>query len=259
MAEPDVFEGAIRIAQAEYPTLDPGQCRAAVDALAAEARPRLEGRGRGALDALNDHFFGRWGFHGNRDDYYDPRNSYVNDVLSRRTGIPISLAAVYAEIGRLLGMSVRGVAFPGHFLAKWQGARASAIVDCFSGRVLSRDDCRELLETVAPSAPPERLDDYLLTTPPGRILSRMLGNLRQIHGRAGDHDRVLRWITLDLTFNPADPEPHRDRAFLHVRREAYAAALDDLEAYLRLAPRAPDVDDLRLTAAALRRKLAEQN
>jgi regulator of sirC expression with transglutaminase-like and TPR domain len=259
MASLDVFEGALRIARTEYPSLDPAGCRAAVEALAAEARPRLQDGGRGDLDRLNELFFGRWGFHGNRDAYYDARNSYVNDVLIRRTGIPISLAAVYAEIARRLDLSVRGIAFPGHFLAKWHGGRSTAIVDCFNGRVLSREDCRELLATVAPGAPAERLDDFLETTPPRRILSRMLGNLRQIHGREGDHVRVLRWITLDLEFNPDDAEGYRDRSLVQARLEAFGPALDDLEAYLRLAPGAPDVEDLRRQAAQFRRRLAEQN
>ena len=259
MAGLDVFEGAIRIARAEYPDLDPGEVREAVAILAADARREVEGRGRAALERFHELFFGRWGFHGNRDAYYDPRNSYINDVLSRRTGIPISLAAVYAEVARRLGLAVRGVAFPGHFLARWSAGGSTAIVDCFNGRLLSVDDCRELLETVAPSAPPERLETYLAATPPGRILSRMLGNLRQIHARDGDHARVLRWISLELEFNPEDSEAYRDRAVVQARLHAFGAALDDLERYLRLSPDAPDAEDVRAQASQIRRRLAELN
>lgn len=255
----DVFEGAIRIARAEYPQLDPAEVRKAVAGLAAEARPEVDGRGRGALERFHALFFGRWGFHGNREAYYDPRNSFVNDVLERRTGIPISLAAVYAEIARRLGLAVRGVAFPGHFLARWSSGRSTAIIDCFNGRLLSIEDCRELLESVAPAEPPERLAAYLAATPPRRILSRMLGNLRQIHGRDGDHDRVLRWIGLEIEFNPDDAAAYRDRAVVHARRHAFGAALDDLERYLRLAPGAPDAEDVRRQASEIRRRLAEMN
>ncbi len=255
----DVFEGAIRIARAEYPRLDPAEVREAVAVLAAEARGAVDGRGRSALERFHELFFGRWGFHGNREAYYDPRNSFVNDVLDRRTGIPISLATVYAEIARRLGLAVRGVAFPGHFLARWNSGRSTAIIDCFNGRLLSVDDCRGLLKAVAPAEPPERLASYLAATTPGRILSRMLGNLRQIHGRDGDHARVLRWIDLEIEFNPVDAEAYRDRAVVHARRHAFGAALDDLERYLRLSPGAPDAEDVRRQVLQIRRRLAEMN
>jgi regulator of sirC expression with transglutaminase-like and TPR domain len=259
MASLDVFEGALRIARAEYPALDVGACKAAVDTLAAEAQRRASGRGRRALEAFHELFFGRWGFTGNRDAYYDPRNSFVNDVLDRRTGIPISLAAVYGAIAGRLGIPIRGVAFPGHFLAKWTSGRSTAIIDCFHGRMLSREDCAELLREVAPAAPADRLDSYLEVTPPGRVLSRMLGNLRQIHGRLGDFRRVARWITLDLEFNPAEAELYRDRGLTWAKIEAYGPALEDLERYLAMSPGAPDAESVRRQAAPLRARLAQLN
>ena len=259
MARLDVFEGALRIARAEYPALDVDGCKAAIERLAAEARRDIPGRGRAALEAFHRLFFDRWGFSGNRDDYYDPRNSYVNDVLDRRTGIPISLAAIYAAIAGRLGLAIRGVAFPGHFLAKWTSGRSSVIIDCFNGRMLTRDECGELLATVAPAAPAGRLDTFLEATPPGRVLSRMLGNLRQIHGRLGDYGRVVRWISLDLEFNPKDVELYRDRGLALSRMEEYGRALEDLERYLELAPRAPDAEAVRRHAAPLRAQLARLN
>lgn len=259
MAALDVFEGALRIARAEYPALDVAACKAAVERLAGEARLTVAGRGRRALETFHELFFGRWGFSGNREAYYDPRNSFVNDVLERRTGIPISLAAVYGAIAGRLGIPIRGVAFPGHFLAKWTSGRASAIIDCFNGRMLSRDDCAELLTTVAPSAPAEGLDAYLETTPPRRVLSRMLGNLRQIHARQGDYERVARWITLDLEFNPGDAELYRDRGLAWARTESWGRALEDLERYLERSPDAPDAEAVRRQAAPLRARLAQLN
>ncbi|HYF00497.1 MAG TPA: transglutaminase-like domain-containing protein, partial [Planctomycetota bacterium] len=130
----EVFEGAMRIAREEYPALDPEAYRLRLDALAGEGR--VEGRGRAAVAALNDLVFGRLGFRGNREDYYDPRNSYLNDVIDRRLGIPITLSAVYAEIGRRVGLEVEGIGFPGHFLARVTLERGHAVVDCFAGRTL---------------------------------------------------------------------------------------------------------------------------
>jgi len=259
MARLDVFEGALRIARVEYPALDVGRCKATIETLAAEARRDIPGRGRAALEAFHRLFFGRWGFSGNRDDYYDPRNSYVNDVLDRRTGIPISLAAIYAAVAGRLGISIRGVAFPGHFLAKWTSGRSCAIIDCFNGRMLTRGECAELLTTVAPAAPADRLDTYLETTPASRVLSRMLGNLRQIHARLGDYGRVVRWISLDLEFNPKDVELYRDRGLALSRLEEYGRALEDLERYLALAPKAADAEAVRRQAAPLRAQLARLN
>ncbi|HEX7900274.1 MAG TPA: tetratricopeptide repeat protein [Planctomycetota bacterium] len=256
MARLDVFEGALRIARAEYPALDVGTCKAAIDTLAAEARRDIPGRGRAALETFHGLFFGRWGFSGNRDDYYDPRNSFVNDVLDRRVGIPISLAAIYAAIAGRLGIAVRGVAFPGHFLAKWG---SSTLIDCFNGRMLTRDDCAELLATVAPGAPPDRLDAYLETAPASQVLSRMLGNLRQIHGRLGDYARVVRWISLDLEFNPKDVELYRDRGLAFTRMEEFGRALEDLERYLAMSPAAPDAEMVRRHAATAAARLAQLN
>lgn len=254
-----VLDGALRIARAEYPALDVAACEATIDTLASDARREVSGRGRRALAAYHEIFFGRWGFAGNREAYYDPRNSFVNDVLERRVGIPISLAAVYAAIAGRLDIPVRGVAFPGHFLAKWTSGGSTLIIDCFNGRILTRDECAELLSEVAPSAPPEGLDRYLETTPPRRVLSRMLGNLRQIHGRLGDYGRVARWITLDLEFNPTDVELYRDRGLAWARMESFGRALEDLERYLALAPDAPDAETVRRQAAPLRARLAQWN
>ena len=259
MARLDVFEGALRIARAEYPALDVAACKARIETFAAEARRDIPGRGRRALGAFHEIFFGRWGFTGNRDDYYDPRNSFINDVLDRRTGIPISLAAIYSAIAGRLGIPIQGVAFPGHFLAKWTSGRSSAIIDCFNGRMLTRGDCAELLTTVAPAAPADRLDAYLETTPASQVLSRMLGNLRQIHGRLGDYGRVVRWISLDLEFNPKDVELYRDRGMALARMEAFGRALEDLESYLARSPGAPDAEAVRRHAAPLRARLAQLN
>jgi regulator of sirC expression with transglutaminase-like and TPR domain len=256
----DLFEGALRIARAEYPALDVKACEKAVDTLARDALRRgVKGRGRATLEAYHKLFVDEWGFRGNREDYYDPRNSYINDVLRRRVGIPISLATVYELVGSRLGLKIHGVAFPGHFLARWSFGSSWVWVDCFNGRLLDRKECLDLLRNVAPSARPTSLEEFLAITPNPRILSRMLGNLRQIHARLGDYERVIRWISLDLEFNPEDVELYRDRGLAWTKLEAPGRALDDLERYLTLAPASPDAELVRRRAAELRMLLAGMN
>lgn len=253
----DVFDGAMRIAREEYPGLDPETYRSRLDALAREGR--VEGRGRAAVDALNELVFGRLGFRGNRDDYYDPRNSYLNDVIDRRLGIPITLATVYAEIGRRVGLEVAGVGFPGHFLARVKLARGHAVVDCFSGRTLSREDCAELLASAAPDAPAERLDDFLEPAAPAEILRRMLANLQRIHAERGEFLRAARWIELALEWGSGRPEDYRERGLLLARAERFGPAIDDLERYLRAAPHAADASAVGAQLRILRKLLSQLN
>src|SRR5579862_4226172 len=117
MTEPDLLEGALEIARVEYPKLNLGRCRGQVEEFALEAVGRMKSGGRRAVERYNAYFFDELGFHGNAENYYDPRNSYLNDVIERRTGIPITLATLYCEIGRRAGLRAHGVGFPGHFLA----------------------------------------------------------------------------------------------------------------------------------------------
>src|SRR5262245_1307342 len=116
MEQTDVFEGALRIAREEYPGLDAELYRARVEAFAETARSRVAARGRRGVGQVNEVFFGDLGFRGNSDDYYDPRNSYLTEVIDRRTGIPITLSTVYCEVARRIGLAAHGVGFPGHFL-----------------------------------------------------------------------------------------------------------------------------------------------
>lgn len=249
----NVFDGALRIAREEYPALDADDCRRRLDDLAADGRRGL------SVDALNDLVFGRHGFRGNREDYYDPRNSYLNDVLDRRLGIPITLATVYAEIGRRLGLAVDGVGFPGHFLARVSLDRGHAIVDCFDGRTLTREDCATLLQAVAPGAPPERLDDFLEPAEPRDVLRRMTANLQRIYAERGDFARAARWIGVALEIAPGRAEDYRERGLLLARADRPGAAIEDLERYLRLAPHAPDASALRARLANLRKLLSQLN
>ncbi|HLF93157.1 MAG TPA: tetratricopeptide repeat protein [Planctomycetota bacterium] len=257
MAEPDVFDGAMRIARVEYPALDADRTRAAIDELARRAAEKVEGQGRRAVLRLNAFFFDELGFHGNADDYYDPRNSYLNDVIDRRTGIPITLSTVYCEIARRVGLPAYGVGFPGHFLVKCPTGRSEILLDCFSGRVLTRDDCRELLDSMQTGA--ALSEEMFAIASPRDILSRMLNNLRRIHEERGDLARTIRWVELDMELRPGDPDNYRERGILLAQTEDFGKALADFERYARLAPDAPDLPKVREQIKLLGKLLSHLN
>jgi regulator of sirC expression with transglutaminase-like and TPR domain len=258
VAEPDVFEGAMRIARVEYPAVNVRLYRQRLDDLAAKAAKTVSGKGRRAFAHLNSFFFDGEGFHGNAEEYYDPRNSYLNDVIDRRTGIPITLSTVYCEIARRLGIPAFGVGFPGHFLVKCILGRSEAILDCFTGRILTRDDCSDLLESMQMGT--LRLTDQMFAiATPSSILSRMLNNLRRIHAGRGEFPRAIQWTQLEMELRPGDPAPFRERGMLYVQTEEFGKAMVDLERYLRLFPKAPDQEQVREQMRLLGKLLSHLN
>lgn len=256
---PDVLDGAFRIARVEYPDLDEAIYRDWIEAFGRQARARAGGRGRRALARLNEYFFGELGFRGNEEDYYDPRNSYLNEVIDRRVGIPITLSILYCEVARRAGLSAYGVGFPGHFLVKCLFRDGEAILDCFRGRILTQEDCQELLESLEGSVRVPFSEELLAIASPREILLRMLNNLRRIHLERGDYERALRWVDLESEFNPQAADPFRERGFIYARLERYGKALENLEEYLRRAPKAQDAEPLRGQVELLRRLLSSLN
>lgn len=252
-----LFEAAVSIAQDEYPQLDPLAVLAEVDTLAERLRRRLpaDAPPLQRLRLLNRYFFHELGFAGNLNDYYDARNSYVNDVLARRRGIPITLAVLYVELATQVGLVARGVSFPGHFLVKLRLPRGEVIIDPFSGRSLSRE---ELDERLAPYRRQHGLvgDDevplglFLQAAPPREVVARMLRNLKEIHRTAEDWPRLLAVQQRLVVLLPQAWEERRDRALVLAELGRHADAADDLEVYLRQRARADD-------AAALRERLLE--
>jgi regulator of sirC expression with transglutaminase-like and TPR domain len=258
--ELDWLEGALLIARDEYPGLDVDAELGRLDALAGPLG-RLDGlTAAEQLRALREHLVGREGFGGNVDDYYDPRNSFINDVLSRRTGIPITLALVWVETGRRAGARLSGVAFPGHFLARLEDPTGGEglIVDVFSdGRVLGDHDIAGMLEQLSPGL---RLDPEALMPAPARdVLVRMLMNLRAIHARRGDFPRLLVVLSRLLELHPEIEDHWRDRGYLSARMGAFGAAASDFEQYLRLSPSAGDVAEVRRALDYVRGRPARAN
>lgn len=243
-----VVEGALLIAREEYPDLDLTAYGKKFEELARRAGRKPD------LGRLNEYFFEKLGFRGNREDYYDPRNSYLNQVLDRRTGIPIALSAVYVEIARRIGLPAHGVAFPGHYLVRCE----DALVDCFNGITLDSEGCQELLDSMYGGS--VKLSSGMLRPSTGReTLRRMLNNLRGIYMTRQVYRRALRFAEMSLALSPESAEALRDRGLIHIQMEDFGKALADLERYLREAPDAPDAGKVREHVTLTRRLLSHLN
>jgi len=252
----DLAQVALLIARDEYPDLEVGDYLGRLETMAAELRARLRGgEGPTSLIAhLNRYLFDDLGFRGNVEEYDDPRNSYLNDVLDRRVGIPISLSAVYMEVGRRAGIPLAGVSFPGHFLVRYAGTEIpdEILIDPFHrGLLLTPEECRQRLEERYSGR--IRFRPELLRRARNReILERMLNNLRHVFDTRRDYSRALRVQNRLLCLHPSSPGHLRDRGTLHYRLALFGQALTDFEACLRLAPGAADADAVREQLGRLR-------
>jgi regulator of sirC expression with transglutaminase-like and TPR domain len=250
----DLARAALAIAREEYPQLDEARYLRALDefghqvlrALPAGASPE---RRVGRLNAV---LFHELGFAGNQADYYDPRNSFLNEVIERRSGIPISLSLVYLEVGRRCGLRVEGVAFPGHFLCKVSLDEGELIVDAFNrGQLLGLEELKRRFASAAGDA--ARFNVRLLrAATPKEILSRMLQNLRSIYLDRDDLPRALSAVDRQLLLQPDDVRVLRDRARLCEQLGGAGAAAADLETVLHLDPKASDAAALRARVDRLR-------
>lgn len=234
----DLCEAALWIAAEEYPDLDVPAYLAELDGFARSAQERL-GPSSSPFDrvaAMNRVLFDEEGFAGNRDDYYDPRNSYLNEVIDRRMGIPITLSLVYIGVAHRLGLDAAGVSFPGHFLARVE-TPATLIVDPFIGAVIDTRDCQRRLD--AANGPGElfRPAVHLKAARPREILVRLLSNLKQVFLAMPDLERAVACIDRILIATPDAHTELRDRGLVYEQLGYYAAAASDLERFLEIAPR----------------------
>jgi len=245
----DLAELALHLAADEYPGLDVPAYLARLDAYAAAVAPRLTGPLAGRVAALTGYLFGEEGFRGNADDYYDPRNSYFNDVLDRKLGLPITLSVLAAAVGARCGLAVAGVGLPGHFVAKAVDAGGEVVFDPFhGGRVLDRAGCEALVEGVT-GREFTATADALAATPPGLVAFRMLSNLKAVYLRRPDFPRAARVMERMVQLAPGDPTQRRDLGVALVRAGKPGRALNHLRAYLEVTP-APE--DAGAVAAFLR-------
>lgn len=243
--EPDLASAALFIAKLEYPNLDTSRYLAKLDEMGATAAKRITAFGEtvdpmSRITEISSYLFKQEGFTGNQNNYDDLRNSFLNEVLDRRTGIPISLSIVYIEVARRAGVEVHGINFPGHFLLKVPmppeavlSHDTEVIIDPFhGGGVLSESDCRDLLQKHAGDE--AAFDRHLLSrASKPEILVRMLVNLKRLYVNMKSFPQAHTITELLLGLDPSAITELRDRGLLAYHLNRYAAALRDLEAYLR--------------------------
>lgn len=241
----DLAELSLQLAREEYPTLDVEAYLSELDGMAHEARANLRGSLTQRVKGLCRYLFHDMGFRGNQQDYYDARNSYFNDVLDRRTGIPITLSAVAITVGRRAGLEVSGVGLPGHFVAKASAEGKDVLFDPFhGGRLLSPEKCRQLVEQVT-GLPFEVNEEALRAVPLGAIVLRMLNNLKGVYLRNSDYPRAARVIERLRQLSPYDPIQQRDLGATLLQAGQSGRAIDHLQAYLRALPQAGDADTVK--------------
>jgi regulator of sirC expression with transglutaminase-like and TPR domain len=259
----DLAEAALLIAKGAYPDLDVQSYLRRIDELARGLRARVaeDAPASELIVELNRFLFDEHGFGPNVEDYYDPRNSFLNDVLERRVGIPISLSVLYMEVGVRVGLPLQGVSFPGHFLVKCQFEAGMVILDPYCGGVsLSLQDLQHRLrEARGGEVSRAIVAGMLVAANKKEILTRMLRNLKAIYLDKQQHARALSIIDWIVALRPGEATEVRDRGLTYLKLECFRAALADLERYLELAPAADDLNEIRGCVVGLRRSAARLN
>jgi regulator of sirC expression with transglutaminase-like and TPR domain len=258
----DLAEAALCIAWEDQGAGEPRSGLRELDTIAAAARPRLArlDSPRDIVGALNAYLFDEMGFRGNTWSYSDPANSFLDRVLETRTGLPITLSLLYIEIGGRLGLPIVGLALPGHFLARYAAPGHDLIVDPFNrGRLWSRSECETQVAGLYGAATPALMDQLMVPPSKREILARMLRNLKNSYAERGDFPHTLAAAERIVLLEPDNPAELRDRGLLRARAGQLHGALEDLDRYARLAPRAADIPQVRRQARALAERLAKGN
>ncbi|HEX6530016.1 MAG TPA: tetratricopeptide repeat protein [Burkholderiales bacterium] len=251
----DLARACLLIAQDAYPALDVDRYMGEIERMAIRLRGRLPQTG-GAEErvvALNQFLYGDLGYWGNTEDYDDPRNSYLNEVIERKTGIPITLSILYMELGRRIGLPLEGVSFPGHFLVRLNLRGGMLVLDPFSGGApQSEEELRRRVKRVIPDGVADDLpaaelplDQFLEAATNRQILSRVLRNLKRVYRESDKPERMLDVLNRMLLVTPDASAELRDRGLVYQRLECYRAALKDLTDYAEREPDAADLDEVR--------------
>ncbi|MBW2293717.1 MAG: tetratricopeptide repeat protein [Deltaproteobacteria bacterium] len=252
----DLAEVCFWISAEANPVLDVECCRQKLDALADELRPRLSTAESVSekVSLINHFLFAEQKFCGNRGDYYDADNSYLDCVLERRTGIPITLSVLWLAVAERLELPAHGIGFPGHFLIG-VAADPPIYVDAFSGICMSVEDCRTRLREIAGRE--ARFDPGMLAPATHRqILARVLRNLKQVHAQGSNYRQAVACIDRILILEPDHPIELRDRGLMHRALECWSSAHEDLERFLLLAPDGPGASDVRIVLNDLDMRIA---
>lgn len=270
--EVDLARAALLVAAEEYPELNFQQHLARLEELAGQVYTRMTNLEMqpanppmtvnecfDILHAMNGVLFEQEHFRGNRMDYYDPQNSFLNRVLERRLGIPLTLSLIYMEVGKRLGLRIVGIGMPFHFIVRCDFQGAFIYIDPYEkGKFLSEQDCRERLAQIF-----KNQDDFdpawLAPLSARQLLLRMLINLKDIYIHKGDFPRALMACDRILLLNSMQPTELRDRGIVHFHLKHYSRAIHDLGTYVELAPHADDVEEVRQQIKVIRQLIAMMN
>lgn len=259
-AELDLAEAALLIAAEEYADLRPSMYLNRIVRMGSELRQRIRGEIEPSrvVEITNIYFFEEQHFKGNREEYYDPRNSFLNEVMDRRVGIPITLAVLYMAVGEKAGLPVRGVGMPGHFLVKYAPARRSPpasaggksgsageiFIDAFNGRTLSREECAKMLDEMFDGTVNLR-PAMLEPSTKRQILARILNNLKSLYLSRGDLTRALAASDRIMLTDPHLTSEWRDHGLIEFQLRRDSAALKDFNRYLAVRPEPEDAARVR--------------
>jgi regulator of sirC expression with transglutaminase-like and TPR domain len=255
----DLACAALEIARDDYPDLDVAGYLRRIDQIAVHVMERLESEKTvyHRIAALNSVMFEEHGFHGNRRNYYDPKNSFLNEVIERKMGIPISLSVLYMEVAQRTGLPLYGVSFPGHFLVKYSDDRERIVIDPFNaGEVKSRESLGQLLKSLY-GGKVTLVDDFLEPVTKKQIIRRMLNNLKMIYLQEKNFLKILAVLQRLVVLDPSSAEDIRDRGSVYLKLECFQYALADFESYLGLVPNAKDADAVREEIVALRKQVQQ--
>ena len=191
------------------------------------------------ISMLNEHLFENLGYSGDDDDYYNPKNNFLNEVIDKKTGLPITISILYAEVAKFIGLNLKIVGFPSHILVKYN---EEMILDPFyDERLLDIDDLQEILDTNY-GGEVEFKSEFLDEITSEQILVRLTRNLKNSYVQSFVYDKALRCVNMVLAIEPESPEDIRDKGILEERLLNYDSALKYLNKYLEINPNAEDVD-----------------
>src|SRR6266849_1845917 len=268
----DLAQAALLIALEEYPDLDIASCITQLDLLAQRVRSELGLPGPDQLPqlptkldlltvigAMNLVLFEQDHFKGNQADYYSPSNSFLNKVLEKRKGIPITLSLVYMEVGKRVGLQIEGIGLPFHFVVGCRLPQGRIYIDPFeSGHIYSEEECRERVRHML-DGKGKIYAQWFEPVSHKNLLVRMLNNLKHIYLHTEDYERALAISDRILLLIPRSPVERRDRGLIHLSLKHYGRALRDLSAYVELVPSAEDNEEIQRQIKALRQLISIMN
>lgn len=256
----DLAQAALLISAEEDTHVDVAHYLTLIDDLGRTGAARVASQPGAGVEAFNEFMFEEKRFRGNEDEYYDPHNSFLHDVLDRRVGIPITLSIVYMAVGDRAGLETQGVGLPGHFIvrARETGSLEANLVDPFVGRVINRDDCQARLDELF-EGNVVLSDEHLRKSGAREILVRLLTNLKAIYTRARLYQKALAVVERLLLLKPGDSAEQRDRGALLAHLDRMPEAIWATQLYLQLSPQASDVDDVKEQLHIMQRQMASRN